>query len=121
MTRERGQEESGGDEAHAGRGTRDGSDRTDLTARAPHTCWEARHGSDSIRASACGPRACREARPGSSTLRRPATRRGHDALFRHTVGDKRCATLRRVVASQTETAGPAPFSAHGRRAGEGAR
>ncbi|MFC9126362.1 DUF6380 family protein [Streptomyces sp. NPDC057099] len=48
-------------------------------------------------------------------------RRGCDVPLRHTVGDKRWATLRCGVASQTETAGPAAFSAHGRRAGEGAR
>ncbi|WP_369075358.1 DUF6380 family protein [Streptomyces griseoloalbus] len=35
-------------------------------------------------------------------------------------GEKRRATLRRDAASQTETAGRAPFKQHGVRAGEGA-
>ncbi len=46
---------------------------------------------------------------------------GYDAPDRRAVGDKWWATLRRGAASLTETAGPAPFKQHGRRAGEGAR
>ncbi|MEU0385333.1 DUF6380 family protein [Streptomyces chartreusis] len=46
---------------------------------------------------------------------------GHDVPHRNAVGDKRRATLRRAVASLTETAGRAPFEQDGRRAGEGAR
>ncbi|MFI6851210.1 DUF6380 family protein [Streptomyces sp. NPDC050416] len=51
----------------------------------------------------------------------PAAERGHGASSGHTVGDKRRATLRRGVASLTETVGRASFERYGRRAGEGAR
>ncbi|MGX5211276.1 DUF6380 family protein [Streptomyces violaceus] len=199
MTRERGQEEAAGDEAHACRAASTGAPARDrracgeahdgpdtigaILARAPRACGEAHDGPDTIGAilarapRACGeahdgpdtigaiqartPRACRVARPAPSPRHRGrvtvvgtgpggsgvvaaqrgydgalrplvgaglggsagvvAARRGDDTPLRHTVGDKRWATLRRVVASQTETAGPAPLSAHGRRAEEGAR
>ncbi|MFJ8714040.1 DUF6380 family protein [Streptomyces violaceus] len=158
MTRERGQEEAAGDEAHACRAAWAGAPAHDLRA-----CREAHDGPDTIGAiTARAPRACRVARPAPSPRRRgrvtvvgtgpggsaggvaaqrgddgalrplvgaglggsarvAAARRGDDTPLRHTAGDKRWATLRRVVASQTETAGPAPLSAHGRRAEEGAR
>ncbi|GGS42216.1 DUF6380 family protein [Streptomyces violaceus] len=183
MTRERGQEEAAGDEAHVCRAAWAGVPAGDLRA-----CGEAHDGPDSIGAiTARAPRACRVARPAPSPRRRgrvtvvgtgpggsagvvaaqcgddgavrpvvgaglggsagvvaaqcgddgavrpvvgaglggsagvAAARRGDGTPLRHTVGDKRWATLRRVVASQTETAGPAPLSAHGRRAEEGAR
>ncbi|CAM5539015.1 DUF6380 family protein [Streptomyces purpurascens] len=134
MTREQDQEEATGDEAPARRAASTGT-----PARDPHAWREAREGLDAFGVIAVRePRACREARPGSSALHRrgrvtvagtgpggpagvAAARRGLNVPLRHTVGDKRWATLRRVVASQTETAGPAPFSAHGRRSGEGAR
>ncbi|MDQ1014740.1 DUF6380 family protein [Streptomyces afghaniensis] len=51
----------------------------------------------------------------------PAARRGRGALPGPAVGDKRRATLRRGVASLTETVGRASFEQRGRRAGEGAR
>ncbi|GHC99674.1 hypothetical protein GCM10010313_10040 [Streptomyces violarus] len=159
MTREQGQEEAAGDEAHVCRAAWTGVPARDLRA-----CRKAHDGPDTIGAiTARAPRlACRVARPASSPRRRGrvtvvgtgpggsagvvaaqrgydgalrplvgaglggsagvmAARRGDDTPLRHTVGDKRWATLRRVVASQTETAGPAPLSAHGRRAEEGAR
>ncbi|WP_372487581.1 DUF6380 family protein [Streptomyces lomondensis] len=49
-----------------------------------------------------------------------AAGRGHDAPSGHAVGDKRRATLRRGLASLTETVGRAAFEEYGRRAGEGA-
>ncbi|MCT9138520.1 DUF6380 family protein [Streptomyces violarus] len=183
MTRERGQEEAVGDEAHACRAASTGAPARDLRA-----CRETHDGPDTTGAiTARAPRACRVARPAPSprhrgrvkavgaglggfagvvaaqrgddgALRRAvgaglggfagvvaaqrgddgalrpvagaglggsarvvAARRGDGTPLRHTVGDKRWATLRRVVASQTETAGPTPLSAHGRRAEEGAR
>ncbi|WP_373465045.1 DUF6380 family protein [Streptomyces luteogriseus] len=47
--------------------------------------------------------------------------RGHDAPRGHAVGDKWRATLRRGVASLTETAGRAPFEQHAPAVGEGVR
>ncbi|MGI5429979.1 DUF6380 family protein [Streptomyces sp. CA-179760] len=120
------------------REARCGPDSIGVTACATRACRETHDGSD-FGVTARGPRVCREVRPGASPRRRrgcaavvgagqgahaggaAAAGCDYDALVRPAVGDKRRATLRRVAASQTETAGPAPFPAHGRSAGEGAR
>ncbi|MEU0243272.1 DUF6380 family protein [Streptomyces sp. NPDC006235] len=111
-----------GDRAHArraGAGLRGRATPETAVLHAPHACREVQP-VPSL-ASRRGRVAVVGAGPGGCARVAPTAGRGHDAPLGQTVADNRWATLRRGVASLTETVGRASFERYGRRTGEGAR